>query len=380
MLCDLLASSALEVADVAVWSRVRAINGILAVICLLGLDQFLLRHPETVRRVRGILFVQIPVAALAAALIGHAFSQPALMMTLIATFSSVAVAVSQFHRSRGRLISAQMAAQSWKMIFLIGIGYYAWARPVSQFEMLISICAIISLIALLIIALSAKSQSAENDDQGEIIRLPAIYAISIRLMAISALTTLSLYLEQLAVNILGSDYEAAVYFTHATYFLFSASLLNGYIAFLAIPWAKQNVSRFESIMTKWMWQGILISALYVVAIQGIAAIAWHIIMPTVGEVDLVILVAFSISAWSRTIYTYPSAFLGAFGERDQYTVIAARYALSLVLAAVTFLVLWWVVGLPLVYSVAWASASNWLLRTAIGLRFVRLVSLKKAIS
>lgn len=380
MLCDMLVSSSLEIADVAVWSRVRAISGILAVICLLGLDQYLLRHPGAVRRVRTILFVQIPLAALAAALIGLVFSQPMLMIVLIATFSAISVAVSQFHRSRGRLFLAQMGAQSWKVVFLFGIGYYALADSDLLFEYLIIVCAVLSLIVLLAISLAGRSLSPDESNPCDVDSLAGIYQTSVRLMMISALTTISLYLEQLVVNILGSDREAAIYFTHATYFLFSASLLNGYIAFLAIPWAKRNPDRFQNVMNRWMWQGMGVSAVYVIVVQSIAAIGWNLLSPTVGAVDVAVLVAFSISAWSRTVYTYPSAYLGAFGERDQYTVIVTRYALSLVVAAVIFVALWWGVGLPLVYSVAWASASNWMLRTIIGLRLVRLISLKKAIS
>lgn len=374
MLADVLASSALEIADVAVWSRVRAINGILAVVCLLGLDQFLLRHPEEVRRVRGILFVQIPLASVAAALIGHAFSQPVLMMILIATFSSVSIAVSQFHRGRGRLLAAQMSAQSWKMIFLAGIGYYAWSKSGIGFENLIVICAIISLIVIFLFSLIGKNYSHAREGGRGVDGLGTVYGISLRLMAISTLTTLSIYLEQLLVNGLGSDHDAAVYFTHATYFLFSASLINGYLSFLAIPWAKSNVEKFENIMSKWMGRTMLAAAVYVVFVQGAASIAWHILTPAVGEIDFPILIAFSISAWSRTIYTYPSAFFGAFGEKDQYTTVTARYALSLLIAGALFLVLWVAAGLSLVHAVAWASTSNWLLRTFIGIRLVRPVA------
>jgi len=58
----------------------------------------------------------------------------------------------------------------------------------------------------------------------------ALYQIGARFMASSLLLSLSIYAEQLVVNSFGTTNEAAIYFTHATYFLFPISLANGYFA------------------------------------------------------------------------------------------------------------------------------------------------------
>src|SRR5690606_1953503 len=207
----------------------------------------------------------------------------------------------------------------------------------------------------------------------------SIYSTSTRLMAISGLTGLSIYLEQLAVNAFGARYEAALYFTHATYFFFAASLVNGYLAFLAVPWVKRNKKAFLEILSRRWRGGIALSIMYVVVVQAVALAVWWLLNPAVGQINLVLMMAFSVSAFARTIYTYPSAYWGAFGRQGEYAIVIRRYTVSLVLAIGVFGLLWWGMGLTLVHSVALASASNWMLRSIIGVLMVKPAVLRESV-
>lgn len=371
MLADVVASAMLSVDDVAVWSRVRAITGILGVICLLGLDQFLLRYPGEAGRVGRILLVQIPLVAVSAALIGQVLSQSALMIMLISIFSSLAIAFTQFHRSRGRLLAAQISAQSWKIVFLFGIGFYAFLGEQLSVDRVIIICSILSIIFIFTPSLFGGARDQDSASGVHTGGIGSVYGVSLRLMAVSALTALSIYLEQLIVDALGGNNDAAVYFTHAIYFIFSASLLNGYLSFLAIPWAKRNVKKFSNIRFKWMWRSMGAAAIYVAAVQSVAILAWYVLVPDERSIDIVILIAFFISAWSRTVYTYPSAYFGAFGKKGDFNSVLARHVLSFLLAGTLFVIFWFGLGMALTHAVAWASAANWLFRTLICIRLIR---------
>src|SRR5690606_40589780 len=113
--------------------------------------------------------------------------------------------------------------------------------------------------------------------------------------------------------------EAALYFTHATYFFFAASLINGYLSFLAVPWAKRNKKAFLEILIRRWRGGIALSILYVAVVQAVALAAWWLLKPVVAQLDLVLILTFSISACARTVYTYPSAYWGAFGRDRKST-------------------------------------------------------------
>src|SRR5690606_31504951 len=117
--------------------------------------------------------------------------------------------------------------------------------------------------------------------------------------------------------------------------------------------------------------GIALSILYVSVVQAAALAVWWLLKPAVAQLDLVLILTFSISACARTVYTYPSAYWGAFGGPGEYAVVIRRYIISFILAIGIFLILWEVVGLTLVHSVALASASNWLLRSIIGVLLVK---------
>jgi len=276
------------------------------------------------------------------------------------------------------LIVAQLCQQSWKVIFLAGFALYAVERKYLSFEMDILICAAISLVSLAGLSTFGRRNERlriwKQDPDTRVESVAEAYGIAFRLMAISSFTALSLYTEQIAVNALGSHFEAALYFTHTTYFLFTSSILNGYLAFMGAPWARENHDAYVAIMKKKGWRSLLLAIFYVGSVQAVAIVAWQVLDPAVGHVNLTLLLIFSITAVIRTVYTYPSAYFSAFGNNRHYNWIVTWQALSLVVGILFFFLLRWGAGISLIYAIAVASLSNWLLRTVMGLRYVAIIS------
>lgn len=379
MLCDMVISSALGVEDVAYWSKVRALNGLLAIACLLGLEQFLARFPERASDVKRLLVVQIPLMALVSAGVVAAtdFLRPWFVAASIGVFSAVSISMFQFYRGRNMFILAQICQQSWKGIFLVGVVLYAVIPHDLSFSSVVEICALVSLAALALLNLLARGGADLPARQNAVLFSGGtrdVYGISFRLMAISSFTALSLYAEQVLVNAVGSDFAAAKYFTHTIYFLFTSSLVTGYLAFIGVPWAIRNEARFMRIFHEQKWQAIGLCVVFVLLFQLLAYGLWYALTPKVGNVDFVLLSLFSISSISRLVYTYPASYFGAFGDKLSYNDLILRQIGSLGLAVLLFLGLFLLLDLPSIYAVALASAGNWVVRTGLGLQLIGTAS------
>lgn len=377
MLCDLVVSSSLGVADVAYWSRVRASTGILAIVCLLGLEQYLLRFPEQMEDVRRVLKIQIPLlSGVCAAFVGITdFLHPWYLVLLIAITVSVSAAMSQFYRGRMMLLASQICQQGWKISLLAGVAFYSMNRDLASFPYLIGLSVGAALLSLwgtnisYTKFLSASVQEPSRKLSG--LPLPKMYATSLKLAAISSFTALSLYGEQIIVNSIETDFTAALYFSHATYFLFISSFVYGYLGFSLVPWARLNPNRFIAMHESSFSKYICISILFVFVMQLFSLFLWSIFSPSVGDVDLVLFYIFLTSSFFRLIYTYPSSYIAAFGTEEIYNTMVVLQLLSIFVGLLIFYCLWNWAGVEAAYAVAAGSSCNWALRTVFSFAIIR---------
>jgi len=61
IICDVLVTKFYPSTDVADWAQIRSLVAILSVLCLVGLDQVLIRSPQSSKRLLGLLAIQIPL-------------------------------------------------------------------------------------------------------------------------------------------------------------------------------------------------------------------------------------------------------------------------------------------------------------------------------
>lgn len=386
MLCDLVISSSLGIEDVAYWSRIRASTGMLTILCLLGLEQYLIRFPDQASDIKRILMIQVPIlAGICAVLISTVdFLHPWYLVVLIGITVSVSAAMSQFYRGKMMLVASQISQQSWKIFLLAGVILYAVNHNIASFSQLIGLSVGAAAVALWSTKVLCKryfevgEQVSNGRSPGR--SLLGIYSTSLKLAAISSFTALSLYGEQIIINAIEEDFFAAQYFSHVTYFLFASSFLFGYLGFVLVPWARSNIDAFVKVYTEYFFRYVIISLLFISFMQLAALFFWSVLSPSVGGVDFILFAIFFVSSFFRLIYTYPSSYMAAFGSEDAYNTMIVLQIFALIAGLSLFISLWFFGSVPAVYAVAAGSSFNWVLRTVFSLVVIRPFLHERALS
>lgn len=376
LIVDVVVASQFSKNDIALWAAIRSMVGMSGVLCLVGLEQMLMRSPGSSARILGVTAVQIPFLSI---LVGFVFWKLGfvgswLIAIGIALGSSFSQILFQYYRSCQINFISQLSQQSWKILTLAVVIWAAFFGKKVDFDEIFAIVLLLSVVAPLLLLLKFSPSISYKQNPSEIVD---IYKMGIRFMMMSLMLTLSIYAEQLVVNSLGSSDEAALYFTHAAFFLFPASALNGYLAFLIVPWIRENHDRlFVILFEKWLLISILAFG-YSLLVGFVGSLAWALLEPKAGDLDPYLRMAFVFCVFVRTVYTLPSGYVGVFGMSREHDVLIVGQFFSLVLAVSCFLFLWQIVSLPLIYSVAVSSLLGWLLRTCLGLFFIRVIFRRK---
>jgi hypothetical protein len=196
-------------------------------------------------------------------------------------------------------------------------------------------------------------------------------------MVTSALLALAVYAEQLLVIKVGSTQDSAQYFTHATFFLFPISVINGYAGFLLGPWVRDNHDRFINVIcTKWP---LLLGSILAIAflLNVIGHLGWQIMSPSIGDASFKLSLIFSLVGIVVTLYQLPSAYNGIFADIKHHDALILAQLAALVCGFFSFMVLDSKYGFSVIISVSLASLVNWTLRTASGIAVIVLIARKR---
>lgn len=359
---DILVTRFLGADEIALWAESRALIGIVGVVAAGGLDLVFIRTPASSARLLVLAVVQIPVAALLLGAVIHSLgylSSYAVAVALTAGSAFIFVLARYFGANQRMLIS-QLIQQGWKIVALclVMVGGAGLELPGSDFMLSGALMLFVLIGAVFVLRMPPSTLCHQDPDT-----TGSLYGIAVRFMATSLILALAVYGEQLIVNGLSTTADAAIFFTHATYFLFPVSVLNGYLAFRIGPWLRDNHDRFcDGIIGRPAL--ILLAAFSYTLVAHVAGwLGWLIIAPATGQPDPLLQVPFFVSAFSRTLYTLPSGYNGIFGSPRQHDLLIVSQTVLLLAIAAT-------VGalngrLPVVYLVALAGTANWVLRTAV---------------
>jgi len=192
-------------------------------------------------------------------------------------------------------------------------------------------------------------------------------------MVTALFLSLSVYAEQVVVNRLGSVDDAALYFTSATYLLFPMSFLNGYAAFLLGPWIRDNEQKFISNL--WSRRSYLLAGAiaYTLILSGLGWLAWIVTSPSIGEPDPILQVIIIFTCIFRSLYLFPSGYIGILGRPKQHDVLILAQLITLIIVAFVFILLRYL-GIDLIYAVALVSSLNWALRCVVAYLVLGLIT------
>lgn len=372
LLADLIVTNTFPPEQIVDWAVFRSLVGVSAVVPLIGLEQVLVRSPQSSARILRLLAWQIPIIGpcVGMALAALGFVSDWSIGAGISIGSALSLVLFQYFRSHQKSVLSQLSQQGWKILALGVVLWVGW----SGIEVNILLVGVVLLLLVDVLGLGAlqKLPPARLHPQAPE-AASALYAISSRFMVTALFMSLSIYAEQLVVNRLGSTEEAALYFTAATYFLFPASFLNGYAAFLIGPWIRDHHDRFlRTIRRYWLAIGLGV-ATYVAALSLVGWVGWTLTGPAVGQVDHGLQVIFALACLSRTLYLLPSGYIGVFGHPRQHDVLILAQLGILAVVIGVFLALT-AAEVPVLYAVGIASTTNWALRYVSASLVMRLIA------
>ncbi len=370
---DLLVSAAHAESFIAAWAEVRSLVGIVGVFCLIGLEQVLLRSPQSSARLLRLLSVQVPVLAVPVALAVHGlgYLDSYLQAYLLAIASAGTIALYQYFRSHHQRSMAQLTQQGWRIVILAIIAVLVLAPEAAGIgTMVVAVMLVGVAVAASVAFVRRPARFCVQDPEP----VGALYRIGARFMVTSSLLALAVYAEQLLVIQVGTTGDSARYFTHATFFLFPISVLNGYAGFLLGPWVRDNHDRFIKVLRR-RWPLVVLGlAAVVLALNGIGHLGWWLVAPSVGTPSMGLSLIFAACGIMISLYQIPSAYNGVFAPPKHHDVLILAQLLALGCAFGAFLLCNAGLSLSVVVSVAVASLVNWTLRAGSGMLIVALIA------
>lgn len=372
-LADLLITSSFSRETISAWAEIRALIGLSGILCLVGLDLVIMRSPQSSARLLHLLAVQVPLLAFPVALVVHGlgYLESYFQAYLLAIASAGTIALYQYFRSHHQRSLAQLTQQGWRVVILgviVGLVFVPGAIGIGTAVVAVMLAGVALAVSFALI--KRPSRFCVQDPEP----VSALYRIGARFMVTSSLLALAVYAEQLLVIQVGTTEDSARYFTHATFFLFPISVLNGYAGFLLGPWVRDNHDRFIAVLRRW-WPMVILGLVGVaLALNGIAHAGWWIMSPSVGAPSVGLSLIFAACGVMISLYQIPSAYNGVFALPKHHDALIIGQLFSLGCAFGVFVMCNGVFAAPVVISVAAASLVNWTLRAGSGMAIVALIA------
>tara|TARA_R100000935_G_scaffold29425_2_gene49721 strand:- start:12985 stop:14175 length:1191 start_codon:yes stop_codon:yes gene_type:complete len=377
-LCDLLVTSNFSTDAVSSWAEIRALIGFSGILSLVGLDLVIMRSPQSSARLLRLLVVQVPLLAVPVALLVHGlgYLDSYLQAYLLAIASAGTIALFQYFRSHYQRSMAQLTQQGWRIIMLGIIAASIFGPGTIEIGKAVIVVMLAGVAVAASVALVMRpSRFCVQDPEP----VSALYRIGARFMITSSLLALAVYAEQLLVIRVGTIEDSARYFTHATFFLFPISVLNGYAGFLLGPWVRDNHDQFILVLRRRWPIVVLVLGMVALMLNVVGHIGWRVMAPSVGNPSLGLSLIFATCGMMISLYQIPSAYNGVFAQARHHDVLIFAQMVALGCAFGVFMLSSMGLSAPVVVSVAFASLINWTLRTGFGIAIVALIAKQRMV-
>lgn len=374
---DLLVTGFLDPDQVVEWAEFRSVIGLAGLFCLVGLDQVLIRSPQSSARILSVLAFQVPLLAVPVSIVlaKLEFVRSPSVAFLLALGSAGTIALFHYYRTNRLMIMAQLAQQGWVVVaFFAIVAYVVRDLKAPMMPLLVTIVILCAVCFALALFIYRPSRTFRQEPEP----LRNLYAVGTRFMVTSVFLALSMYAEQLLIQTVGTTEEAASYFTHSTYFLYPVNVINGYLGFVLGPWVRDRHDELLGIVRR--HRNRVLGAVLGVAItlHFVGMVGWGVLSPAVGEPDVVLRAIFLMMSVIMLLYNFTSAYNGVLAQPSQHDILITGQVAAFGVAVAIFALVWRVMdGHPL-YAVALGSLTNWTLRTGLGLCVVRIVAQRRS--
>lgn len=371
LVSDILISKYFSIEDVSLWAFLKSILILAATVSILGLDQVLLRRPNSLYVIWSFMLFRVIVLVFLISLLILCIKS---MAFLYIFFSILALALLSLYYSvfRGslKMNRAQFALNLWKIIFLILVLLVSFKKLNLSVDTIILISVLFSLFSIILISSLDKSwlKFYKNKHEEGIPpkkRLIISEANNFFIQAIGL--NLSINFEQLVLNSLGLKESSATLFVHFTVFIPIVVFLNGFIGFYLAPYLRENKDKinralFNKINFLFVILGLTLSLISIF----IGSFLFDYFYSDRYDLDLKLSIAITILGFFRLYYIIPSAFVGMLACTKQLILFSRVNIVSILISLIIFVTLL-NFGFNPAYSVMISSIINWMTRVFLGL-------------
>lgn len=364
---DLLISKLGTDIEIADWAALKSSLFIGASLCLLGLDQALVRNPSSAGRIARLLIVQaIFMAAALSPLFWYMDTFRNLPYDYFALLALTSVTLSAAtYRSRFHMIESQSAANHWRFFFGLLVAACFYTGATRHYAIMVVASVFLGLSVSFLIYKVRKPATREHAPDTET-SLGACYRIGLRFCVSALFLNLSLYVEQLILKADGRTTEAATYFRYTTLFLMPAVAATGFLGFYLGPFTRLHGDRVRQFVQQRFPLIILAAAVATTVgiVPGVLALPY--ITEGKLQLDFGLTLCMAAIAFFRILMVLPSAYLGVHADGrtlDRFLMCSAAGIVMLVVVYTSLTAMEFRSDI----AVALASITNWATRVSVGL-------------
>ncbi|MEZ9876750.1 hypothetical protein AB4349_14015 [Vibrio breoganii] len=366
VLSDLIVAKYYSINDVEIWAFAKSVLLLSASLCILGLDQVVIRDSGAFKLIWRFLVIRAIILASGIALILWSYISDVSYLTwffiiLGLTFLSF---MSALYRGALKMFRAQLSLNGWKLYFLIIVSLSIGVGVSIDYIILLSIL-IAVIVTFIFIAIRKDlfdfyfNKKAENSKN-------KIVSQSYKFVLLTISLNLSINFEQLAINMLGGGNNSVNVFAHFTVFLPFVVFLNGFVGFYLGPLLRKYKNVFDICTYRKLrfWFVILCLLLgllsFSVGFFGFSFMYGDKYNFSYGFSICVVLIGMF-----RLLYSLPSAYISILGG-DDILKLYCRVNIMCLFICLILVALFINLGFDVAYTVLVFSLLNWMLRVLFG--------------
>ena len=337
---DIYISKNFEIMQVANWAYLKSILFIAVVFVLLGLDKSLIRHPGFFKNYTKYLPIQIPVLAL---VISYFFYYLQSQLEFVDIFFpvlllSILMAFQAAYRSFLFFSLAQVAANLWKLMFLLFIVCSFSFFDVKNISLILDMSLAVVLIYLIYKEMGMKFLKVEST-KFETVEGKEALTDGAYFLFHAILFNVAISIEQILLNQQQLYDKSAQLLAHSAVYLPMIIALNGFLGFFIGPMIRNRglvrVSEFKKTVSYYSLFGIVLIFLS----YGLGTLAFEFLFEEKYEIDKLILIFVLFVGFLRYLYVVPSSIIGMLGSSKVLKMSFLYYFLSTCIYIISFFLL-----------------------------------------
>lgn len=372
LLLDVIISKYYSFEEISWWAFVKSALALASTICIVGVDQAIIRHPSGL----GVaLKYLLPRALIISILISTGLAciggSPGFVYWLICILLLASLSVfGAILRGAYKMNAAQLSLNGWKLLLLaltLSSVYFSLGPTLEWSVMLALGTFAIGFSGYTLLIEGWRKFYREKVIEEGVIPRKIIMTDAKNFFVLTLSLSASINFEQLGLNFLGYERESAILLAHASIYLPFVVFLNGFIGFYLAPYIRKNIHNMRSknfgrINLVFIFVGVLLSFFSTL----LGSVAFDKFYGNKYELDLLVAILLVTSGFARYLYSIPSSFIGVVSVSVDLKRFAFGNLAFLFLSVMLFGVFVLSSFTSAIIAILLCSVMNWVLRVGYG--------------